>query len=149
MSIGEFCNRVVVVVEQNCSVLEASRLMRQHHVGALVVVAVDGGVKRPVGIVTDRDLVVEVMAVDLAPKAVLVGEVLSERLSSVAESEGVFETIRLMRDHGVRRLPVVDDGGGLQGIVAIDDLISVLAEEINGLSRLIAHQQAREFRKSS
>jgi len=66
-------------------------------------------VSRPVGVITDRDLVVEVMAAGLDPEAVLVGEVVSEALYSVRESEGVFETMRLMRDHGVRRLPVVGD----------------------------------------
>jgi CBS domain-containing protein len=147
MSIGEFCNRDVIVVEQNCTILEASRLMRKNHVGALVIVASGDGVNRPVGVITDRDLVVEVMAVDLAPQAVLVGEVMTETLYSVRESEGVFESMRLMRDHGVRRLPVVDNRGGLQGIVAIDDLIALLAEEMNELSRSIENEQIRESRK--
>jgi CBS domain-containing protein len=147
MSIAPFCNRDVVVVEQNCSVLEAARLMRAHHVGALVIVASGDGVNRPVAVVTDRDLVIEVMAVGLDPEAVLVAEVVTERLCSVPASEGVFETMRLMRDHGVRRLPVLDDGGGLLGIITIDDLIALLAEEMNELSRLITHQQAKEFRR--
>ena len=146
MSIGEFCNREVIVVEPSCTVLEAARLMRQHHVGSLVIVASDAGVNRPVGVVTDRDLVVEVMAAGLDPGAVLIGEVVSEALYSVRESEGVFETMRLMRDQGVRRLPVVDDRGGLQGIFTIDDLVALLAEEMNELSRLIVHEQAKEFR---
>ena len=147
MSIGEFCNREVIVVEPSCTVLEAARLMRQHHVGSLVIVASDAGVNRPVGVVTDRDLVVEVMAASLDPEAVLIGEVVSEALCSVRESEGVFETMRLMRDQGVRRLPVVDDSGGLQGVITIDDLIALLAEEMNELSRLIVHEQAKEFRR--
>lgn len=147
MSIGEFCNREVIVVEPSCTVLEAARLMRQHHVGSLVIVASDAGVNRPVGVVTDRDLVVEVMAAGLDPGAVLIGEVVSEALCSVRESEGVFETMRLMRDQGVRRLPVVDDRGGLQGIFSIDDLIALLAEEMNEVSRLIVHEQAKEFRR--
>lgn len=147
MSIGEFCNREVIVVEPNCTIIEAARLMRQHHVGALVIVVADAGVNRPVGVVTDRDLVVEVMAAGLDPQAVLVGEVVTEVLYSVPESEGVFETMRLMRDHGVRRLPVVDDSGGLQGIFTIDDLLALLADEMNELSRLIVHEQAKEFRR--
>jgi CBS domain-containing protein len=147
MSIGEFCNREVIVVAPSCTILEAARLMRQHHVGALVIVAADAGVNRPVGVVTDRDLALEVMAAGLDPDEVLVGEVVTEALYSVRESEGVFETMRLMRDHGVRRLPVVDDDGGLQGIFTIDDLLALLAEEMNELSRLIVHEQAKEFRR--
>jgi CBS domain-containing protein len=147
MSIGEFCNRTVIVAERNCTVLEASRLMRQHHVGALVIVAFGDGVNKPVGLITDRDLVVEVMAAHLDPEVVLAGEIMVEPLCVVHERDGVFETMRLMREHGVRRVPVVDERGGLQGIVAIDDLISVLAEEMNEFAKLISREQAKEFRK--
>jgi CBS domain-containing protein len=147
MSIGEFCNRSVVVAERNCSVLEASRLMRQHHVGTLVIVVSDAGVNKPVGLVTDRDLVVEVMAAHLDPEAVLVGEIMVEPLRLVREREGVFESMRLMREHGVRRVPVVDESGGLQGIIAVDDLIAVLAEEMKEFSKLIVHEQGVELKK--
>jgi CBS domain-containing protein len=70
-----------------------------------------------------------------------------EPLCIVHERDGVFETMRLMREHGVRRVPVVDERGGLQGIVAIDDLIAVLSDEMSEFARLIAHEQAIEFRK--
>jgi CBS domain-containing protein len=147
MSIGEFCNREVIVVAQDCTVLEASRLMRQHHVGALVIVVSTDGVNKPAGVITDRDLVVEIMAAGLAPEEVQVGEVVTEALYSVVESEGIFETMHLMHEHGIRRLPVVDIRGELQGIVTLDDLVSLLAEEMNELSKLIVHEQAKEVRK--
>ena len=147
MSIGKFCNREVVVVERECTIAEAARLMRQHHVGSLVVVDEDGGPRRPVALLTDRDLVVEVLAADLDGAKLRVGDVVSEPLYSVRESEGVFETMRLMRERGVRRAPVVDAGGGLQGIVCVDDLIALLAEEMDELARLIAREQARETRQ--
>jgi CBS domain-containing protein len=147
MSIGEFCNRTIIVAERNCSILEASRLMRQHHVGALVIIVVEAGLKKPVGLVTDRDLVVEVMAAQLDPEVILVEDIMVEPLCVVHERDGVFETMRLMRAHGVRRVPVVDEHGGLQGIVAIDDLISILAEEMNEFAKLIAREQAVEFKK--
>ena len=147
MSVGEFCNREVIVVGQDCTVLEASRLMRQHHVGSLVIVASTDGVNRPAGVITDRDLVVGVMAAGLAPEAVQVGEVVTEALYSVCETEGIFETMHQMHEHGIRRLPVVDERGSLQGIVTLDDLISLLAEEMNELSKLIVHEQAKEVRK--
>lgn len=146
MSIGEFCNREVVVAERNDSVLEAAQLMRQHHVGALVVVATSDGTRVPVGIVTDRDLVIEVLAARLDPEIVLLGDLMIEPLCTVRERDGVFETMRRMREHGVRRVPVVDERGGLQGIVAIDDLIAVLAEEMTEFAKLITHEQAIEFR---
>ena len=147
MSIGTFCNRDVVIVEQSCTILEASRLMRQHHVGSLIVVASEDGISRPLAVITDRDLVVEVLAANLLPEAVRIGEVVTETLCSVRESEGVFETMRLMRERGVRRVPVVDERGALQGIVTVDDLLALLAEEMNELSRLITREQVMESRK--
>lgn len=144
MSIGEFCNREVVVAEPGCSVLEAARLMRRHHVGALVVVAAGNGANSPIGVVTDRDLVVEVMAAHLDPETVRVGEVMSEPPCSARPGDGILETMRLMREHGVRRLPVIGEDGSLRGIVAIDDLIPVLAGELNELSGLLVRERATE-----
>lgn len=144
MSIGEFCNREVVVVGAGCTILEAARLMRQHHVGSLVIVTADAGVNRPVGVLTDRDLVVEVMAAGLDPAFVLVGEVVDASLYSVPESGDWFDALRLMREHGVRRLPVVDGDGGLQGIFTVDDGVALLAEQMDELARLIVHEQAKE-----
>lgn len=147
MSIGEFCNREVIIAERDCSVLEASRLMREHHVGTLVIVEKDDGTIRPIGLVTDRDLVVEVMAAHLDPESVRIGEIMTDPLCTVRERTGVFETMRVMREHGIRRVPVVDERTSLQGIVAVDDLIGVMAEEMNEFAGLIAREQATEFRQ--
>ena len=147
MSIGTFCNRDVVIVDAQCTAVEAARLMRQHHVGSLVIVASEGGVSRPQAIITDRDLVIEVLAAELDASGLRVGEVATEPLCSVREDDGVFDTMHRMRERGVRRAPVVDASGGLQGIVSVDDLIVLLGEEMNELARLIAREQAQESRK--
>ncbi|MCU0842451.1 MAG: CBS domain-containing protein [Thiobacillaceae bacterium] len=144
MTIGEICNREVVIVDRATSVAEAARLMRRHHVGDLVVVeALEGG-RRPLGIVTDRDIVLEVVAMGVVPDALRVGDIMGASLASVRETEGVFETLRYMRGRGVRRLPVVDEAGGLVGIVTLDDLIELLAEEMGELARLLGRERARE-----
>ena len=147
MSIGEFCNRAVIVADRDCNVLEAARLMRHHHVGTVVVVGVGDGENKAIGIVTDRDLVVEVMAPNLDPETVTVGDIMADPLCSVREKDGVFDAIRLMRQHGVRRIPVVDDNGYLQGILTIDDVISLLAEEMDELAKSIVREQAKEFQQ--
>lgn len=144
MAIGEICNRKVVIVERSASVPVAARLMRQHHVGDLVVVDVAGDRTRPVGIVTDRDIVLEVVAMDLAADALTVGDIMAPELVTVREAEGVFETIRYMREKGVRRIPVVDGEGWLAGIVTLDDLVELLAEEMNELAKLIGRGIRRE-----
>lgn len=144
MPISEICNREVVIVQVGNSVLEAARLMRQHHVGNVVVVEDRGGVRIPVGIITDRDLVVEIMAQDIAPSGITVGEIMASELASAKESIGVFDAIQYMRSKGVRRLPVVADNGGLVGIITLDDLLELLAEELLDLSKLVKHEQKKE-----
>lgn len=144
MAIGEICNREVVIVTRETPVIEAARLMRQYHVGDLVVVNEPSGLRRPVGIVTDRDIVIEVVAMEVAPETLRVGDIMSAELATVRETEGVFETIRYMRDKGIRRLPVVDRDGWLQGIVTLDDLLVLLAEEMGEMARLIGRELKRE-----
>ena len=146
MPIGEICNREVVIVQRDTTVAEAARLMREHHVGALVVVRQVSGKRKPVGLVTDRDLVVEVLATQLDAAVITVGDIMLAELGTVPESSGGFETIQFMRAKAVRRLPVVDGQGVLIGIVALDDLLSLLAEELSELSVLVSREQEKESR---
>jgi predicted transcriptional regulator len=144
MAVGELCNREVVVTEKTLSVVDAAQLMRKHHVGDLVVVEEKDGRKHPVGIVTDRDIVVEVVAAGVTPEALNVGDIMGPEVATVRESEGLFEALRYMRDKGVRRMPVVDSTGGLVGILTLDDLLSLLAEEMTELAKLVSHERQRE-----
>lgn len=141
MPIAELCTREVIIVRRDETALQAAKLMREHKVGTVVVVE-DQGLRRvPVGIVTDRDLVVEIIALEVDPGFITVGDIMARDLTSVKGNCGVYEAIRYMRGKGVRRLPVVDDGGGLLGIVTLDDLLALLAEELGALGRLIEHEQ--------
>jgi CBS domain-containing protein len=145
MTIGEICTRNTVVTTRDTTMAAAAELMREHHVGTLVVVdAANGGRRVPVGIVTDRDAVVEVMATGLDPSAITVGDIMAQDLVTARENEGVLETMQIMRYKGVRRLPIVGKSGELIGIVSIDDLLEVLAEEISELAKIISREQARE-----
>ncbi|MDP1644052.1 MAG: CBS domain-containing protein [Thiobacillus sp.] len=144
MAVGEICNHEVVIAEKALSVVDAAQLMRKHHVGDLVVVEERGGCKYPVGIVTDRDIVVEVVAAGVSPEALKVGDIMGPEVATVRESEGLFEALRYMRDKGVRRMPVVDREGGLVGILTLDDLLSLLAEEMTELAKLVSHERQRE-----
>jgi CBS domain-containing protein len=144
MPVSEICNREVIIVQRDDTVQEAAKLMRQHHVGDVVVVEERKGVRVPVGIVTDRDLVVEIMAPDLVPTVITVGDIMAEKLVTVKDGTGVYEAIQYMRGEGVRRLPVVDSKGGLVGILTLDDLLELLAEELLELSKLVKHEQKKE-----
>lgn len=144
MPISEFCNREVVFATRKTSIPEAAQLMRQYHVGDLVVVDEIAGKRIPVGIVTDRDIVIEIIAKSLALEEFSVGDIMGPQLVSVRESEGVFETIQLMRAHGIRRIPVVNQAGGLEGIVSADDILDLLAEEMAELAKVAPREQVRE-----
>jgi CBS-domain-containing membrane protein len=144
MAIGEICSREVVFVQHDESVKAAAQLMRQHHVGSVVVVDDRNGKRVPAGIITDRDIVVAVVALGLNPDAVRAGDVMSQELVSVREDAGVAETTELMRMKGVRRLPVTDAGGSLVGIVASDDIVSLLAEEMSALATMVSREPKRE-----
>ncbi|SFM20360.1 CBS domain-containing protein [Nitrosomonas communis] len=145
MPIGEICKREVVVAQRDDTVLQAAKLMRQHHVGDVMVID-DGreGKRVPVGIVTDRDLVMEVIAPELDTNAITVGDIMVSDFASVKENTGIFESIQYMRVKGVRRLPVVDDNNTLIGIVTLDDLLGLLSEELDALVKLMAHEQQKE-----
>lgn len=144
MPISEFCNREVVFATREMSLTEAAQLMRKHHVGALVVVDEVEGKRVPVGIVTDRDIVIQVIAQALDIAEFTVGDIMGPQLISVQEKEGVFEIIRLMRSKAIRRIPVVNQEGGLVGIVSADDILDLLAEEVAELAKVAPREQERE-----
>jgi CBS domain-containing protein len=144
MPIGELAIRQVVVASRDTPVLEAAKLMRQYHVGDIVVTDENDGKRFPVGIVTDRDIVLEVMAQEVNASKLSVGDIMSADLITVREYEGVLQTIQLMRAKGARRAPVVDKDGALIGVISADDFIELLADELNELAKLISREQKRE-----
>ena len=144
-NIGEICTREVVFGTREMTVTEAAKLMREHHVGSIVIVEhLNGGKRIPVGIVTDRDIVVEVTAMDLDSRTITVGDIMGEALVTAREKEGLLETMEIMRYKGVRRLPIIGGDGQLVGIVTIDDLLEVLAEQLTELARIVSREQALE-----
>lgn len=144
MSIGDICNRNVVVIEKDTAVQEAACLMRRFHVGALVVCRGAEGQRVPVGLVTDRDIVVEVLGEEVGVATVVVGDIMSAELLTARESDDLWETLQRMRHSGVRRLPVLDEQGYLQGILTMDDVIELLADELAQLAKLVAREQTME-----
>lgn len=146
MRTGQVCNRTVVVVAKDTTLADAAKLMREHHVGSLVVAQNTYG-RKPVGIVTDRDMVVEVMAADLDYRTLTVGEIMGDKLVVAKESDDTLDTLKLMRARGVRRLPVVTEKGDLAGIVTIDDLLEIVAEELEDVVHAIGNEQTRESKR--
>ena len=144
MTISAICSREVITVHRDATLLHAAMLMRQYHVGDVVVIEDKKGKSVPVGIITDRDIVVELVATELDCKVITAGDIMGTHLATIKEDAGILEAIKLMSAKGVRRLPVVDSEGGLLGIVTLDDLLLLLANEIGAFSKLINHEQKNE-----
>jgi CBS domain-containing protein len=147
---AELCIRDVVVTTHGTSITEAARLMREHHIGCLVVTDDVAGHVTPVGILTDRDIVIEVLAKEISLDEVTVGDVMSFALLKVSEDEELFDIAQRMRARGVRRVPVVTvDTGELVGIIAMDDILGLLSQELSLLATLTTREADQEASKRS
>lgn len=144
MSVGQYCNRHIVTAEKTTEIREIARMMRHHHVGIVVIVERRNDMDYPVGIITDRDLVVEVLAQNLSPEIVTVGDVMSGSLLTAQEDDNFWRTVDRMSAKGVRRLLVVDEGGALVGILTVDDILTVLAVGLSDVTRLVQREVAKE-----
>lgn len=147
MRIADVCTHLVVSTQATVSVREAAEAMRQHHVGALVVVEKPNGERIPVGIVTDRDIVVAVVATGGNPDKLTLGQIMSKPVATCTESEGLFAAILTMRKHGVRRLPVLNAKGGLAGMVSADDIYGALGAQMVDLGEALAREETREMQE--
>jgi CBS domain-containing protein len=146
MSTGEICNREVIVIQRDATIVEAAKLMRQFHVGALIVVEKRDGRQIPAGVVTDRDLIVEVVATELDAAVITVGDIMAAEVFTIKESTASHEAIEFMRRKTIRRLPVVDESGELTGILTLDDALQLLSEELLDLAKLVRYEQKKETR---
>lgn len=144
MTLKTICNREVIIAGKNDTIPEAARLMREYHTGDVVIVEERNGLRFPVGIVTDRDIVIELIAKDVDINSLTVEDIMCREISLAKEDDDVDETIKVMHQKGIRRLPVVDNGGALVGIITLDDLIDLIAEQLKELAGLISRQQSLE-----
>jgi CBS domain-containing protein len=143
MTAGEVCNRQVVFTRPETPIVDAVSLMKTHHVGDVVVVREPDGERVPIGILTDRDVALAVERLLRAPQ-MRVADVMSAGLVTSPEGENLYDALKKMQSHGIRRLPVVNDRGGLEGILTFDDVIELLSEELTDLAKLVAKEQKRE-----
>lgn len=140
MLVGEYCHREVVAIPRQTGIFEAARLMRRHHVGSLVIVDEKDGRRQPVGIVTDRDLVIEVLAQQVPIEQLTLEDIMRSPLETAQENDSVLDTLQRMRRLGVRRLPVIDSRGSLSGILAVDDLLDLISTSLSDIVSLVANE---------
>ena len=137
MRIADLCVPNVVQVAPGASVREAAMTMRSQHVGSLVVTEVANGRPTPVGILTDRDIVLAVVAKGIAADEVTVADIMTRALVTCAEDDALRDVLEIMRTRGVRRVPVVDANRALRGIVAIDDILLALSSGLVDVSKVL------------
>ena len=138
MSIGEIATKPAVYCLPTNTIEQAARMMHEHDIGSLVVVDLD---QRPVGVVTDRDLVVRGIAAGRALDTP-VDNVMSHELVSISDHRDALDAATHMAVRGCRRLPVIDDTGKLVGIVTFDDLLARTGHTIEELTRVVAVEHA-------
>jgi CBS domain-containing protein len=148
MNIGQICQRRAVTVQPTDELRTAAKLMRENHIGFLVVVqpSLPEGGQEPIGVITDRDIVVSTLALDVDPKSVSVGDVMTPKPAVALAQDSVADAIHQMRHRGVRRLPVVGDYGKLIGVIALDDILTRHADEVGAAAAVIVKARDEESR---
>jgi len=144
MSVGSVCAREVVTASPRATVTEVASLMRSAHVGTVVIVEESEGRRFPVGVITDRDIVVEVVAPGLDPEILLAADVMTTSPVTVEEGGEIKDAAQMLCLRGVRRAPVMSAAGNLVGMVSVSDLLGSLADELTTLTRLSGRQRERE-----
>ena len=145
MTVGEVCSRNVAITVKNETIVDAANHMRTAHVGDLVVIETQHNRRVPVGILTDRDIVVGAVAANAGHlDTLVVGDVMSPDPATARETEPLEGALKKMEERGVRRLPVVDGDGTLVGILTLDDALQVLAEQQAALANIVMEEQRHE-----
>jgi CBS domain-containing protein len=144
LTTGEICTRAVTIAFRRTPLNGAARLMRENHVGCLVVVDEVAGQRIVVGVLTDRDIVTAVVAADLDPSTLLVEDVMVTDLVTAREDDSLIDLMRTMRRKGVRRIPVVGEQSELIGVVTLDDVLDILSQELGLLVSAIDSEGKRE-----
>ena len=139
MSLGKIYSNAVISISENGTIHECAKLMKEKHVGTVLVLSEQGD-KKPLGIITDRDIVVKIVSKKNDLSNIKVTEVMSTDLLLLPKQQGIKEAIEAMKSKGVRRVPILDDDKKVCGIVSVDDLIMLLVNELSSLSGLIKDQ---------
>jgi len=137
MGVVKCCREQVVAVSPDTPTTDIARTMGDKNVGSVVVISGDS---KPLGILTDRDLVTRVLAQEKNPGEVRAEEIMTRDVVTFQDSMGIYEAIQKMTDVGIRRMPIVDDGGRLIGIVTMDDIVRMLGEEMAAIAKNIEKQ---------
>ena len=146
MKVGEYCKKAVVAIGSNTDAAEAAKWMRKLHVGFLIVYRLGDPLRRPIGVLTDRDIVVEVIAAKVDPEELTVDDVMTRDPLIASETDELSEVLQAMRLAGIRRVPVVDTRNALVGVLAIDDALEAVSGLLCDITGSIKSELRHEWR---
>ena len=144
MNVADVMIRNVTYVAEDASLVDVAQLMRKDHVGDVVVTRQGEPGNRPIGILTDRDIVIQVVAEEASLSALSAGDAMSRELVTVSEDASLIEAVSQMGQHGIRRLPVTDGDGLLIGVLSLDDVLAQLGVLLDNLADVVRFQQQIE-----
>ncbi len=147
MILEKIAKKPVASIERTATIEQVARVMRDMHVGDVVITERKGGRQVPVGILTDRDIVVSGIALGLDARAFRADDLMSSSLVTAQINDSLYHVINLMKEEGCRRIPILDDRGSLVGIVSLNDVMSLLADELNAVVSIPQRQQETETRR--
>ena len=144
MNLKQFCRNDVIVIEDNKAVQEAAQLMKEEDIGCVIVVANNdpdsAGRKKPIGILTDRDIAINVVANSSDSNKVKVADIMCKAPLTINHNKDVSEAIMMLQDRGVRRAPVLDENENLCGIVTLDDMLVIMVNNLTNLANVVQKQ---------
>jgi predicted transcriptional regulator len=146
MKVIEYCKRAVIAINAKADAVDAAKLMREEHVGFLIVYRDGDELQKPIGVLTDRDLVLGVMAREVDPHSVTVNDVMTGQPLIANDNDELSDLLQAMRLAGIRRVPVVDVRGALVGVMAVDDAIDVVTGLMCDIAGSIKSEQRQEWR---
>ena len=147
MLLQKIATKKVVTVPFNATIEEAAKIMREYHVGDLIVVKKEGSRTLPIGIITDRDIVVSTTAFGVAPWDASVSDTMVSPFITARATDHVDHVLNLMKEHGVKRIPLVNEEGDLCGIISADDITTFLSSELNDVTKIIPRQRDVEIHR--
>jgi predicted transcriptional regulator len=145
MAVGTICSRRVITVDRAIDVAAAARVMRDKQVGYLVVTDAASGGQKPVGVITDRDIVIKVLAAGVEPRSRKVGDVMTLEPLVAGYADDIGKTLHRMRALGVRRVPVINTQGNIAGVLSLDDAFDHLVSQMADVAGSIRNQQPTEY----
>ncbi|MES1189800.1 MAG: CBS domain-containing protein [Steroidobacter sp.] len=145
MHTNRYVTRDIATIGPDADLAAAAKVMRQHHVGFLVVVSERNGVRHPVGVLSDRDIVMESVAEDISPHELKVADVMTTHPLVASIDDDLEDLLAHMRENGVRRVPVVNKNGTLAGIVSFDDLLQTLSRMLGNMASSVINQRVTEI----